>query len=88
MYCSNCGIEVSEAFRYCPQCGTTTHQDGIRGTDGRPPRVLNRPRQGRKIEGVCAGIAKYLDIDVTLVRIVMTVLAIWPPGVGLILYIV
>jgi phage shock protein C len=88
MYCSNCGIEVSEAFRYCPQCGTTTHKDSFRSTVGRPARILNRPREDRKIAGVCSGIAKYLGIDVTLVRVVMAVLAIWPPGVGLILYVV
>jgi phage shock protein C len=28
-----------------------------------------RPRQDRKIAGVCAGFANHLDLDVTLVRI-------------------
>jgi phage shock protein C len=50
--------------------------------------ALSRPRDDRKIAGVCSGIARYLGIDVTLVRIIIAVLAIWPPGVGLILYIV
>jgi phage shock protein C len=31
---------------------------------------LMRPREGRKIAGVCAGCAEYFDLDVTLVRIV------------------
>ncbi len=31
---------------------------------------LVRPRQGRKIAGVCLGLAEYFDIDVTLLRIV------------------
>lgn len=86
MYCSSCGIEVSDAFRYCPQCGTTTRNDGFRSADAKAARPLNRPREGRKIAGVCAGIARYLRVDVTLIRIVMAVLALWPPGVGLIIY--
>lgn len=50
--------------------------------------MLQRPRDERKIAGVCAGIARYLDVDVTLVRVLMIVLALWPPGVGLIIYLV
>lgn len=49
---------------------------------------LSRPRDNRKIAGVCAGIARYFGVDVTLVRILTVVLAIWPIGVGLIFYIV
>lgn len=46
-----------------------------------------RPRDDRKIAGVCAGIARYLGMDVSLVRILMLVLLIWPPGLGLLFYI-
>ena len=88
MYCSACGIELSENFCYCPQCGTNTHKDGFRSETGKPARFLSRPRDDRKIAGVCAGIARYLGIDVTLVRIIMLVLAICPPGTGLIIYLV
>ncbi len=30
-------------------------------------------RENRKIAGVCAGIAKYLDVDVTVVRILFLI---------------
>ena len=30
-------------------------------------------RQNRKIAGVCAGIANYLDVDVTVVRIIFLI---------------
>ena len=30
-------------------------------------------RENRKIVGVCAGIAKYLDVDVTVVRILFLI---------------
>ena len=33
-------------------------------------RKLVRPRQGRKVAGVCAGLAEYFDLDVTLIRLV------------------
>ncbi|MBQ1912438.1 MAG: PspC domain-containing protein [Bacteroidales bacterium] len=34
---------------------------------------LTLDRQNRKIAGVCAGIAKYLDVDVTVVRILFLI---------------
>lgn len=43
--------------------------------------------QGKKIAGVCTGFARYLDVDVVLVRIVWLVTAL-TAGVGFIAYIV
>ncbi len=77
MFCQSRGVEVSDSFRYCPQCGTATSAAPA------PARAFRRPLQGKKIAGVCAGIARYLGIDVTLVRILMLVFALWPPGLGL-----
>jgi phage shock protein PspC (stress-responsive transcriptional regulator) len=37
--------------------------------------TLRRPHAGRMLAGVAAGIADHLDLDVTLVRIVLVVLA-------------
>ena len=48
---------------------------------------LVRVRAGKKIAGVCAGFARYLDVDVILVRIVWLVITL-TAGVGLIGYIV
>ena len=39
---------------------------------------LIRPRQGRKIAGVCAGVANYFKVDVVFVRVFWILLAI--PG--------
>jgi phage shock protein PspC (stress-responsive transcriptional regulator) len=47
---------------------------------------LYRPTEGRMIAGVAAGIARYLGVDVTLVRIVLVVLA-FIGGAGLPLYV-
>ncbi len=88
MFCTKCGTEVDERARFCSQCGTATG----RGTPPGPQPVvynrLSRPREDRKIAGVCSGIARYLAVDPVLVRILMVVLTVWPPGVGLLVYIV
>ena len=42
-----------------------------RPTCGRPP--LRRAYHGRMLAGVCAGIADYLAIDVTIVRVAFAV---------------
>ena len=48
-------------------------------------RSLVRPRDGRMLAGVAAAAADYLDVDVTIVRIVFAVLCLFG-GAGLPLY--
>ncbi|HET6909658.1 MAG TPA: PspC domain-containing protein [Mycobacteriales bacterium] len=45
-----------------------------------------RPREGRMLAGVCAGIAQRWSLDVTLVRIIAVVLALLS-GVGVVAYV-
>jgi phage shock protein PspC (stress-responsive transcriptional regulator) len=40
-------------------------------------RTLGRPVQDRMLGGVAAGIARYLDVDVTVIRILFAVLAVF-----------
>jgi phage shock protein C len=87
MYCTKCGQEMGDLARFCAQCGTATGR-GVQQPACNVYNRLSRPRDDRKIAGVCAGLARYLGVDAVLVRILMVVLAIWPPGVGVILYIV
>jgi phage shock protein C len=49
------------------------------------PQPLSRPVSGRMLAGVAAGIARYLGVDVTVVRIVLAVLVI-VGGAGVPLY--
>lgn len=49
------------------------------------PQPLYRPFQDRMLAGVAVGIARYLGVDVTVVRIVLAVLAV-VGGVGVPLY--
>jgi phage shock protein PspC (stress-responsive transcriptional regulator) len=54
---------------------TTTAYTTTTTTDQATPQ-LRRPAEGRMLAGVAAGIAHYLDVDVTAVRIILAVLAI------------
>ena len=62
MYCNACGKAIAEDGRFCSYCGNVV---GIPPT----PKKLMRLRYDRKIAGVCSGLAHYLDLDVSLVRI-------------------
>jgi|SRR5215831_9661849 phage shock protein C len=82
MYCSHCGVQIDERANYCAQCGGAT-------PNVRPPfagKTMTRSREDAKVAGVCAGVARYLGWDVTLVRILCVILSIYPPGAGLIAY--
>ena len=51
------------------------------------PRQLRRSRTDRYIGGVCGGVANYLNMDATLVRILTVVITLFT-GVPVILYLV
>ena len=50
-------------------------------------KQLMRSSHDKKIAGVCAGVAHYLDIDPTIVRVVWGVLA-FCYGAGIVAYII
>ena len=47
---------------------------------------LYRSRTDKKIAGVCAGMAEYLDVDPTIIRLATVFFAFW--GFGFIAYLV
>ena len=51
-------------------------------------KKLTRPRNGRLLGGVCAGISEYLGIDPTVVRIICVLLSIGTIGLALLVYLV
>ena len=87
MFCTRCGKELRADDRFCFDCGTATAKAFYvpHGTY----TTLTRPLVGGKISGVCAGFARYLGVDVTLIRILALVLLVWPvPFVGGIAYLI
>ena len=53
------------------------------------PKKLTRPRQDRKMAGVCAGLANYLGLDPTVVRVIYAILTLCTAIVtGLIVYLI
>jgi len=57
-------------------------------TDGNGSKVLVRPRNGRMLAGVCAAVAGYFGLDVTLVRVIWAVVSVITGGAGVLAYLV
>lgn len=85
MFCTNCGNQIDDAARFCPSCGQSVAK--IEATAPRIQARLSRPMNDKKIAGVCAGFARYFDTDVTLMRVIWIVTALFT-GVGFIAYLV
>ena len=70
MFCPQCGREYSQRVNFCCHCGTALFTPASTIT-----KKLTRSRTDKKIAGVCGGFADYLELDVTLVRIIWLMLA-------------
>ena len=82
MFCPQCGKEYSQQVNFCCQCGAS-----LAPCVFHPGKKLTRSRTEKKIAGVCGGFADYLSLDVTLVRILWLMLAVFG-GWGLLGYII
>lgn len=86
MYCTQCGRELPESTKFCSDCGRATGFYPVFPQANQASQVpLSRPMREKRIAGVCAGFARYLGVDVTLVRILWLVVALMA-GVGFIVY--
>lgn len=81
MYCNYCGKLIQDDAHVCACCGTRVGSVLAR-------KRLIRPRNGRKIAGVCAGFAEYFDLDVTLVRVVWLISVFLGVGLSFIAYLI
>ena len=89
MICPQCQKEIADASNFCYFCGANMVPPA--SPAGAPtsgvPRRLVRSVTDRKLGGVCAGLADYLGMDVSLIRVLAAISVIFY-GVGLIAYLV
>ena len=53
------------------------------------PKRLKRSQQERIIAGVCGGLAKYLNVDATIVRVIFVILTVFTAVIpGILIYLV
>ena len=82
MRCSHCSLDSEADSAFCRYCGTPFAPGAFQSR-----RLLRRPDEGQ-LAGVCAGLAHYLRVDVTIVRLLWVVLTIMPGAIigGIIAY--
>lgn len=73
MYCTGCGNEINDSANFCHSCGAqqrrrTSHKQ------------LTLSATNKKLAGVCGGLAEYLDVDATIVRLIWVALSVVPGG--------
>jgi phage shock protein C len=68
MNCAKCQRDITEYSNYCYYCGArqATPPSGAPAAQKR----LMRSATDTKIAGVCGGLAEYMDVDSTVVRLV------------------
>jgi phage shock protein C len=92
MYCTNCGTQIGDSDKFCRECacetkvGRETKRQTASGYVA--PRRLYRVTSEKRIAGVCAGLARYFEVDVTLVRLLVVAGTLFSGGLGLLGYIV
>ena len=89
MVCNNCQRQIADGSKFCYNCGAQQMQGPSFGpavqTGGK--KRLMRSSADKKIGGVCAGLADYFDLDVTIIRLCW-LLAVLFAGCGLLAYII
>jgi phage shock protein C len=84
MYCTSCGTQIQNTANFCSECGRQTSRAG---SAQYAPRRLYRLAYDKKWAGVCSGLARYLDVDVTLIRIAVVAVFFCSGGLAFLGYI-
>jgi phage shock protein C len=83
-FCSGCGKTLPADARFCSACGKPVPEGGFSSGVARSPLV--RPLAGRKIAGVCQGLANYYGWDVNITRVIAVLITVATIPLGLIAY--
>jgi phage shock protein C len=83
MFCNYCGKQIQDDAAVCAYCGRRI------GCAATPQKLMRAAKHSpdRKVAGVCAGFAAYFDLDVTIVRVVWLIVALFGGG-GVLAYII
>lgn len=87
MVCPSCQKDVIPGSKFCYHCGAKQPEPAPNAPQAPAQKRLVRSTTNKKIAGVCAGLAQYFDLDVTLIRVIWLVLLLCA-GTGLIAYII
>ena len=71
MFCIHCGREIADSSNFCSSCGARQRQRTSH-------KQLTLSATDKKLAGVCGGIAEYLDVDPTIVRLIWVALSVVP----------
>ena len=85
MICANCQKQIADGSNFCYSCGAKQPAASSAGVDPGVRKRLVRSSTDKKIAGVCAGLADYFDLDVTIIRIIW-LLAVLFAGTGVLVY--
>src|SRR2546430_15047657 len=70
MICANCQKQIADGSNFCYSCGAKQPASPSASGDPGVRKRLVRSSTDKKIAGVCAGLADYFDLDVTIIRII------------------
>lgn len=79
--CPYCTEEIRAEAVKCRWCGSLLDGQAL-------TRTWYRSRPGRRIAGVCAGLAEEFGISVTIVRLAFLLGTLFGGGVGVVIYMV
>lgn len=87
MFCTSCGIAMAAGDSFCSRCGKSASGQGPTPPPHAPPPKLSLDIANKKIAGVCSGLSRHFNIDVTILR-VLFLAGLVLHGFGLVLYII
>lgn len=74
MFCQKCGMALPPGANFCSSCGTPLNANVFTAS---PLNTMYRPRGLRMIAGVCAALYLRYGWDLTAIRIVTVILAVF-----------